>query len=186
LSRDKLLPGADFLLFFPLGLRTSAASPWQRVLSSLPYTSAPTWLHQTRMEVLSPLRRRVQRPLSGVAATEKLLGARIPSSAKKRHNVSGCPVRVRLGRGAAHANQWRPSPYGQERERVSNQRAGIKDNGLCARRRSTTQGINDDRAPVAGASSSSPVRREAHPLPSLRSPWKNFWVSKATSRLSMS
>ncbi len=174
------------MLFFPLGLRTSAASPWQRVLSSLPYTSAPTWLHQTRMEVLSPLRRRVQRPLSGVAATEKLLGARIPSSAKKRHNVSGCPVRVRLGRGAAHANQWRPSPYGQERERVSNQRAGIKDNGLCARRRSTTQGINDDRAPVAGASSSSPVRREAHPLPSLRSPWKNFWVSKATSRLSMS
>lgn len=42
---------------------------------------------QTLIEVLSPLRRRVQRPLGGVAATSKLLRALIPSSAKQRHNM---------------------------------------------------------------------------------------------------
>src|SRR5215470_8229074 len=40
--------------FFPLWVRPSAVRPWQRVLASFPFASAPTRLHQTLIEVRSP------------------------------------------------------------------------------------------------------------------------------------
>ena len=39
----------------PLGFRPSVVRLWQRVLASLPSAGAPTRLHQTLIEVLSPL-----------------------------------------------------------------------------------------------------------------------------------
>jgi hypothetical protein len=56
-----------------------------------------------------------------VAATEKPLGALIPSYSTGRLHVCRAPVSVRLGGGAAHVTLMRPSPPVSEPERVSNQ-----------------------------------------------------------------
>src|SRR5262249_42497740 len=50
---------------FSAVLRPSAVCLWQRVPSSLPFLGAPTWLHQTLLEVLSLVRQRVQSPRWG-------------------------------------------------------------------------------------------------------------------------
>jgi len=51
------------------------------------------------------------------------------------------PVRLRLGGGAAHVNRTRLSPYVSEPERMSNQRAGLRVDGLCALERSRHSAI---------------------------------------------
>jgi hypothetical protein len=52
------------------------------------------------------------------------------------------PVRLRLGGGAAHVNLTRLSPYVSEPERMSNQRAGLGGDGLCAPGRSRHSAIS--------------------------------------------
>jgi hypothetical protein len=56
-----------------------------------------------------------------VSATEKLLGALLPSSSTGRLHVFRAPVRFRLGGGAAHVTRVRPAPHVEEPARVSNQ-----------------------------------------------------------------
>jgi hypothetical protein len=56
-----------------------------------------------------------------VSATEKPLGALIPSSSTGRRHVFRAPVRVRLGGGAAPVTRVRPAPPVEEPERVSKQ-----------------------------------------------------------------
>jgi len=48
-------PEERIVPIFPPWLRPSVVSLWQRVPSSLPYPGAPTRLHQTLLEVFSPL-----------------------------------------------------------------------------------------------------------------------------------
>jgi hypothetical protein len=55
-----------------------------------------------------------------VSATEKPIGALIPSSSTGRLHVLRAPVSFRLGGGAAHVTRVRPSPHVEEPERVSN------------------------------------------------------------------
>jgi hypothetical protein len=108
-------PRSGFGSFFPLGFRLSVIRLWQRVLSSLPLAGAPTWLHQTLIEVRSPLCQRVQRPLWVVSTTEKPLCTLVPSYAKGRLNGCRSPVSLRLGGGAAHVNSRRLSPIYRSR-----------------------------------------------------------------------
>ena len=61
-------PRSGFSSFFPLGFKLSVVRLWQRVLASLPSAGAPTRLHHTRMEALSPVRERVQRDVVSRAA----------------------------------------------------------------------------------------------------------------------
>jgi hypothetical protein len=60
-------------------------------------------------------------------ATEKPLGALVPSEAKKGLSGFPSPVSRRFGCGAAHVQQPRPSSGIAEPERTSNQRTGIRE-----------------------------------------------------------
>jgi hypothetical protein len=147
--------------------------------------SAPTSRHHTRIEVRSTLRRRVPRRLGGVAASATLRGALIPSASTQRHNGECGPVRARRGSGAAHANRWRPAPYGQARERVSKPRAGLKANGLGARRRATTPGVRVWQSPGRRRIRSASREALGSPAP-LPERWKHVGVSNATARVRLS
>jgi len=63
-SRDKRPLRADFPNFFPLCFRPSAVRLWPRVLASLPFVGAPTWLHHTLLEALAPWQWRVPRDVA--------------------------------------------------------------------------------------------------------------------------
>jgi hypothetical protein len=170
--------------FFPLWFRLSVVRLWPRVPSSLPWAGAPTRRHHTRMEVHSPQLRRVQRRLSVVSATEKLLGTRVPSSTKRRLNGRRSRVRLRLGGGAAHVHPTRPSRSGAEPERMSNQRAGLRGNGLCAPQRSRRSAIGTtahalQAPPAIGPFGTGLLRSAPDAL------WRKCGISKALSRVNI-
>jgi hypothetical protein len=133
LSRDTLSRRADWANFFPLCFRPSAVHPGQRVPSSFPYPGAPTWLHQTRLAVLSPPGRRVPRPLGGGSTTSQPLCSLVPSYAKGWLNGGRAPVRRRRGGGAAPGNWTRLSPAstGAGAE-VQSKATGSGQKGRCA------------------------------------------------------
>ena len=82
--------------------------------------------------------------------------------------VKRCPVRRRLGGGAAHGNSRQLLPCEQERESVSHHREGSGIVPSNAPGRSETPSLLDERAfRVSGSSHGCPVRRHAHLLPSL-------------------
>src|SRR5262245_6047602 len=74
------------------------------------------------------------------------------------------PVRLRFGGGAVHVNLRRLVLYVSEPERMSNQSAGLRVNGLCALRRSRRKATDMPEHAGPGSSRMRPVRRRAHPL----------------------
>jgi hypothetical protein len=63
------------------------------------------WRHQTRMEALSPpVGGACRAALGGSSVAEQYWCALVPSSSKRWLSLDGAPVRVRLGRGAAHVH----------------------------------------------------------------------------------
>ena len=89
-------PKSGFFAFFRRS--SGAVILWQRVRTSFPPRGAGgTWLHQTLLEVLSPCERRLQGAIRAFSATEKPIGALVPSSANDRINVKRSPGRGRLG-----------------------------------------------------------------------------------------
>ena len=70
-----------FFCFFPPG---ACQHCWPSATCSdlISHAGAPTWLHQTLLEVRSPRSWRVQQPSALFAATEKQSGALVPSSSK--------------------------------------------------------------------------------------------------------
>ena len=119
-----------------------------------------------------------------VSATSKLICTLVPSYAKKQLNGFRSPVSARLGGGAAHVNPTRLSLYVLEPERMSNQREGLRVNGLCALGRSrrnatsmTEHGIQAYPESVqldVGLTRSAPYEL-----------WRNIGISNAVLRLNI-
>src|SRR5262249_17554182 len=158
-------PKSGFYPFFSAVLRPSVVRPWQCVPSAFPSLGAPTWLHQTLIEVLSLLRQRVQRPLwrslydleislSPHPVLCKGVAERMPfaSGSEARRGGSTGPwdttIAASLGAGAD----------------VQSKAKGSEPKGLCAPRRSMTQRNTHCRARHAGSARRGPVRRWAPPL----------------------
>lgn len=89
-----------------------------------------------------------------------------PHTVLRKEGAAHLPtsVRLRFGRGAAHVNRRRLLRYVSEPERMSNQSAGLRVNGLCARMRSRRTAPDMLEHAYPGASRRHPVRRRAHPL----------------------
>jgi hypothetical protein len=94
------------------------------------------------------------------------------------------PVRLRLGGGAAHVHLTRLSLYGAEPERMSNQRAGLRGNGLGALQRSRRRAIGTTahalQAPSEIGQFGPGLIRSA---PYAR--WRKCCISKARSRVNI-
>jgi hypothetical protein len=74
------------------------------------------------------------------SAAANPLGARVPSSVRRRLTRDGPPVRARRGGGAAHGHGGRRSPPGSAPEQTSTQRGRIRQTCRGPRGRSTTPG----------------------------------------------
>src|SRR5262245_5213536 len=73
-------------------------------------------------------------------------------------------VRLRFGGGAVHVKLRRLRLYVSEPDRMSNQSAGLRVNGLFAPRRSRRKATDMLEHACSGLSRMRPVRRWAHPL----------------------
>jgi hypothetical protein len=167
LSRDRLPLGADFLLFF------SAFFPWQgQRLGSWAnlisfYGCRCSMLHQTLIEVLPPLRWRLQR---GFVASLRPRNLSVPSYRPTQQG--GCTFIVRqLASGSGEGQHTSPlcdhRRMYRSRSGCPINRRGLRGHGLCAPVRSLTQRDQQFRAHSSGSPRAHRVRRQAHPLRSL-------------------
>jgi hypothetical protein len=149
LSRDTLLLRADFLLFFRLWI-PGTVSRRSCVLTCFPYDGADrTWLHHTRLEVLSPPGRRWQHMGCECSATEKFLCALIPSYAKIGLNASTLSSEHQARGRSSPRRPWATSAV--ETRSVSggpSKALGSGHSDLEAPWRSLTQGMQPCRAPL--------------------------------------
>jgi hypothetical protein len=126
---------------FPL-FGPGEAGVWSRGLTSfLCADAAETCLHQTLIEVRSPLKRRLHRVIASLCDLETY---RRPHTVLFKEVAEPWPVR-QLGPGSGEGQHTFTTRHArhhhEEPGRASNQRVGIRDVGLRAPLRSTTQRI---------------------------------------------
>jgi hypothetical protein len=167
LSRDRLPLGADFLPFFPAFFPWQGQPPgsWANLISF--YGCRCSMPHQTLIEVLPPLRWRLQRDF-GLSLPPRNLS--VPSYRPTQQE--GCTFFVRQFASGSGEGQH-TSPLCDHRRMYRSRsgcpinRRGLRGHGLCAHGRSLTQRDHHFRAHSAGSPRARPVRRQAHPLRSL-------------------
>ena len=120
-------PMSGLLLFFRFAGPGAVCSRSRALTSFLCFGAHPVWLHQTRIEALSPPRWRVQRTIGGIlCGLEIMLCPRtvlLKEMAEPKRRASSCQARER----GSTRPVMRLSPLVQEPEWMSNQSRGLGD-----------------------------------------------------------
>jgi hypothetical protein len=168
LSRDRPPLGADFLLFFSAFFPWQGQRPgsWANLISF--YRCRGSMLHQTLIEVLPPSRGDCRATLSRPLRPRNLS---VPSYRPTQQG--GCTFFVRqLASGSGEGQHTSPlcdhRRMSRSRSGCPINRRGLRGHGLWAPGRSLTQRDHYFRAFSSGSPWARPVRRQAHPLRSLR------------------
>jgi hypothetical protein len=162
------IPTRGYVLVFRLlgSWRCRRPVSWPDVISvhwRRPHVSAP---HPERGSVALGMARTAGVELS--SAAEQPIGARVPSSARRRLNGERAPVRPRCGCGAAHGHRARRPPHVRSRSARPLHAPGSGLYSRQAHTRSLAPWRRAGRAWVPGCSRPWPVRRQARPLRSAR------------------
>jgi hypothetical protein len=169
LVKRQTSPESGSFRFFPQ-CEASAASSRCRVLTSFPCAGAnQTWLHQTRIEVQSPLAGRLQSTVGVILCDLEIMlcphTVPLKRPAERVGLASECQAR---GRGSTRkpCASKRHIYRSQSGRPIKRKGSGIRV--LCTPGRSKTQPSRIYSVRDSGSSRACPVRPPAHPLCSFR------------------